>query len=183
MRNATDAARRQVSAMSDPPAVRASAVTIAELGYGDSSAEVHPFGLTAEGEAVQRVILSHPDGLEVAVLTYGATLQAIVPPGRDGAGRSVILGFASIDGYIVLGERLPRSDRRSVRQPNFARLARRRWHDTPALAKRGRAPSPRRARRFRQEGVGDPKVRLRRRAEPRPRVSERRRGGRVSGRR
>ena len=48
---------------------------------------------------VHRVVLSRQDGLEVAVLTYGATLQSLVPPRRDGAGRSVILGFGSIDGY------------------------------------------------------------------------------------
>jgi aldose 1-epimerase len=63
-----------------------------------SSVEVHSFGVTAEGQAVQRVTLSHRDGLEVVVLTYGAALQAILPS-RDDAVGSVILGFASIDGY------------------------------------------------------------------------------------
>ena len=48
---------------------------------------------------MQRVVLSRQDGLEIAILTYGATLQAIVPPCRDGAERSLILGFGSIDGY------------------------------------------------------------------------------------
>jgi aldose 1-epimerase len=61
---------------------------------------MYPFGLTTEGEAVQRVVLSHQGGLEVSVLTYGATLQSIVPPGRAGPVRSVILGFGSIDGYL-----------------------------------------------------------------------------------
>ncbi len=64
-----------------------------------SSVGVQPFGVTAEGQAVERITLSHRDGLEVVVLTYGATLQAIRPPSRDGAVESVILGFASIDGY------------------------------------------------------------------------------------
>ena len=48
---------------------------------------------------MHRVVLSRQDGLEVAVLTYGATLQSLVPARRDGAGRSVILGLGSIDGY------------------------------------------------------------------------------------
>jgi aldose 1-epimerase len=64
-----------------------------------SSVEVQPFGVTTEGEAVQRVILSCRDGLEVAVLTRGATLQAIRPSRRGAQAGSVILGFASVDGY------------------------------------------------------------------------------------
>ena len=64
------------------------------------SVDVHPFGLTGEGKAVQRVVFSQQDGLEVSVLTYGATLQALVPSGRVGAVRSVILGFRRIDGYL-----------------------------------------------------------------------------------
>ena len=61
---------------------------------------MHPEGLTSEGEAVQRVVLSQQDGLEVSVLTYGATLQAIVPSAGAGPRRSVILGYGSADGYL-----------------------------------------------------------------------------------
>src|SRR6187431_2011852 len=64
-----------------------------------SSVSTALFGRTPEGQTVQRIVLTRHDGIEVAVLTYGATLQAIVPPGRGGTGRSVILGFGSIDGY------------------------------------------------------------------------------------
>ena len=64
-----------------------------------SSVDTYPFGRTPGGQMVHRVVLSRQDGLEVAVLTYGATLQSLVPARRDGAGRSVILGFGSIDGY------------------------------------------------------------------------------------
>ena len=66
---------------------------------GASSVDTHLFGRTPDGQTVQRVVLSRQDGLEIAILTYGATLQAIVPPCRDGAERSLILGFGSIDGY------------------------------------------------------------------------------------
>ena len=66
---------------------------------GHSSVDTHLFGRTPDGLTVQRVVLSRQDGLEIAILTYGATLQAIVPPCRDGAERSLILGFGSIDGY------------------------------------------------------------------------------------
>jgi aldose 1-epimerase len=64
-----------------------------------SSVGMDPFGVTAEGQPVHRITLSHRDGLEVVILTYGASLQAIRPPRQDGAAGSVILGFASIDGY------------------------------------------------------------------------------------
>ena len=68
-------------------------------GEEASSVDTHPFGRTPGGEMVHRVVLSRQDGLEVSVLTYGATLQSLVPARRDGAGRSVVLGFGSIDGY------------------------------------------------------------------------------------
>ena len=144
---------------------------------------MHPFGLTAEGETVQRVILSHPDGLEVAVLTYGATLQAIVPPRRDGAGASVILGFGSIDGYTrptnpYLGATVGRYANRIslgslVIDGTTHGLSR---NEGEHHLHGGHAGFDRKVWEIRS-------VRLRRRAEPRPRLPQRRRGGRVSGRR
>ena len=78
-------------------------------------------------------------------------------------------------------EPLPRSDRWPIRQPHRAWPARHRWHRTRALSERGSASSSWRARRLRQEGVGDPKVHPRGRPEPHPWLPQRRRGRRVSG--
>ena len=72
---------------------------------------------------MQRVVLSRPDGLEVAILTYGAALQAIVPPGRDGAERSLILGFAEHRRLHPHGEPLT-SERPSAGMPTASRAAR-----------------------------------------------------------
>ena len=70
------------------PGPRGSNVTDGE----PSSVDTYLFGRTPEGQMVHRVVLSRQDGLEVAVLTYGATLQSIVPRvemARDGASSSV----------------------------------------------------------------------------------------------
>lgn len=52
-----------------------------------------PFG-QANGQPVERYILSGKGGLEAAVLTYGATIQALRFAGRD-----LVLGYDTLEGY------------------------------------------------------------------------------------
>lgn len=49
---------------------------------------------------MSRFVLGSPDGIEVSILTYGATLQSLLAPGRDGERANVALGFATPDGYV-----------------------------------------------------------------------------------
>lgn len=60
-----------------------------------------PFG-TIEGEAVEKHTLTNANGMEVAVLTYGAILQSIMVPDRDGEMGNVALGFDNLDDYANL---------------------------------------------------------------------------------
>jgi aldose 1-epimerase len=58
------------------------------------------FGTTPTGVAIERFTLANRRGMEVAVLTYGAALQAIRVADRDGRFANVALGFAGIDQYL-----------------------------------------------------------------------------------
>ena len=64
-----------------------------------SSVTKEPFGETRDGTEVDRYLLQSPAGLGVAVITYGAAIQQLVAPDRDGRKANVVLGFTSIEGY------------------------------------------------------------------------------------
>ena len=59
----------------------------------------HPFGTTPDGEAVERVTLRSSAGIEVSVISYGAAIQELWAPDRDGRRANIVLGFADLDGY------------------------------------------------------------------------------------
>lgn len=58
------------------------------------------FGTTPDGREVDRYELVHGD-LTVAVLTYGAVLQSVRVPDRDGAVADVVLGYDDLAGYLA----------------------------------------------------------------------------------
>ena len=59
------------------------------------------FGRLADGQSVERVTLRTADGFEARILTYGATLQALLVPDRDGNIDDIVLGFDDLAGYTV----------------------------------------------------------------------------------
>ncbi len=61
--------------------------------------EQAPFGTTPSGEAVSRFSLSNDNGLEIALITYGATLTSVRFPDRNGRSEELTLGFDSLDHY------------------------------------------------------------------------------------
>jgi aldose 1-epimerase len=67
-----------------------------------SAAELsrRPFGQTPSGEAVEAFTLTNGHGVSATVLTYGATLQALVAPDRNGKGADIVLGFADAATYV-----------------------------------------------------------------------------------
>jgi aldose 1-epimerase len=58
------------------------------------------FGTTAEGTAVDQYTLSNAHGLEVKVITLGATVTAIRTPDRSGTLADIVLGFDDLKGYL-----------------------------------------------------------------------------------
>jgi aldose 1-epimerase len=56
-------------------------------------------GLLADGTSIEEVTLSNARGIEARVITYGATLQSLVAPDRNGAPAEVTLGFDTAAEY------------------------------------------------------------------------------------
>ncbi|MFY8144682.1 MAG: aldose epimerase family protein [Caulobacter sp.] len=71
------------------------------LAGGVQAAELSrkPFGKLPSGEAVEALTLSNAAGVSATVITYGATLQSLIAPGRDGEKADIALGFADAAGY------------------------------------------------------------------------------------
>lgn len=59
-----------------------------------------PFGQTPDGAAVEAITLSNGKGVSATILTYGATLQALVAPDRNGAQADIVLGFGDAAAYV-----------------------------------------------------------------------------------
>ncbi|MGI9458201.1 MAG: aldose epimerase family protein [Aeoliella sp.] len=58
------------------------------------------FGQYRDGAAAELHTLRNTNGLEVSVVPYGATIQKIMSPDRNGEFSDIVLGFDSIEGYI-----------------------------------------------------------------------------------
>jgi len=59
------------------------------------------FGTTPEGVPVDLLTLKNANGVEVRIITYGATIVSIRVPDRNGRFDDVVTGFDSLDGYIT----------------------------------------------------------------------------------
>ena len=58
------------------------------------------FGVTPDGEAVQRVTLRNAGGMQVDVITLGASLQGVQVPDREGRLGHVLLGHDTLEPYV-----------------------------------------------------------------------------------
>ncbi|MGH8187684.1 MAG: galactose-1-epimerase, partial [Steroidobacteraceae bacterium] len=69
----------------------------------DSAARVG-FGTLPDGRRVESVTLSNSRGVSATVINYGAALQSLLMPDRDGKRADVVLGYASLQGYLTRHE-------------------------------------------------------------------------------
>ncbi len=60
-----------------------------------------PFG-EVDGQPVERYTLTNANGMQVSILTYGATVQSVMVPDRDGTMGNVALGFDNIEDYDTI---------------------------------------------------------------------------------
>ena len=58
-----------------------------------------PFGVLENGTSVTRFVMENENGMKVAVIDYGCTVQSILVPDRDGALRDVALGYDTAASY------------------------------------------------------------------------------------
>lgn len=58
-----------------------------------------PFGQTWKGEKVEQFTLRNTDGVEVKLITYGATVTSLKLPDRNGKLEDVVLGYDNIEEF------------------------------------------------------------------------------------
>lgn len=63
------------------------------------SSEHKAFGKTNDGTPVEQYILRNSHGLQATVITYGATLQSLKVPDKNGNTEDIVLGFDNVQGY------------------------------------------------------------------------------------
>lgn len=71
-------------------------------GVMASEASRAPAGTLADGRAVEAITLTNADGVSATIITYGATLQKLLVPGRDGVVADVVLGYDDAATYEAL---------------------------------------------------------------------------------
>ncbi|MEA3029499.1 MAG: aldose 1-epimerase [Sphingomonadales bacterium] len=59
-----------------------------------------PFGTLPGGEVVDAIILSNRRGMQARIITYGASVQSVLAPDRDGALADVALGHPTLAPYL-----------------------------------------------------------------------------------
>jgi aldose 1-epimerase len=59
-----------------------------------------PAGTLPDGTSVEAVTLTNSHGVSARVLTYGATLQKLIAPDRDGKPADVVLGYDDLSSYV-----------------------------------------------------------------------------------
>jgi aldose 1-epimerase len=75
-------------------------------GYGGPSITKEKFGkavepYTGQTEQTYRYIMTNAEGMEIDLLSYGATTQAIYVPSRSGTEADVVLGFKTLNDYVT----------------------------------------------------------------------------------
>ena len=58
------------------------------------------FGITPDGKNVDKFTITNSNGMVLELITYGATIQSILIPCKDGKIRDVAVGFDNLDGHI-----------------------------------------------------------------------------------
>ena len=81
--------------------IAAVAVTISATGAQAADATRAVFGTTPDGVAIEAVTLKSGDGITARILTYGATLQALLAPDRAGQLADIALGYDDLAGYVA----------------------------------------------------------------------------------
>lgn len=59
-----------------------------------------PFGRLTGGQAVEAITLANRAGMSARIITYGASLQSVLVPDRDGALADVTLGHSTLQPYL-----------------------------------------------------------------------------------
>src|ERR1700742_174108 len=73
---------------------------LSPAGVWAAQASRASFGHTADGQQVELITLSNEHGMQARVMSYGASLQSLLVPDRDGKLADVVLGYDDLQGYL-----------------------------------------------------------------------------------
>jgi aldose 1-epimerase len=59
-----------------------------------------PFGMLPNGERVEAITLTNGRGMRVRIITYGASIQSVLAPDRQGRLADVALGHGALEDYL-----------------------------------------------------------------------------------
>jgi aldose 1-epimerase len=76
------------------------AATAASAGEATRSG----FGQLADGRKVEAITLKNDAGMSVRLIAYGAAIQSVIVPDREGKPADVTLGYPSLQGYLTKSE-------------------------------------------------------------------------------
>lgn len=76
-----------------------SALVLTPLTAIASTATRASFG-TADGKAIELITLTNAKGMRLKLINYGASIQSVIVPDRDGKMDDVALGYPTLQGYI-----------------------------------------------------------------------------------
>lgn len=75
-------------------------VALSMTAHAETTATRETFGKMPDGKPVEAVVLTNAHGLKARVIAYGASLQSLSVPDRDGRFANIALGYASLEGYL-----------------------------------------------------------------------------------
>jgi aldose 1-epimerase len=70
-----------------------------QVRSAERKVQIEDFGTTKDGEAIHRYVLRNENGVEAAVISFGAVLQELKIPDREGKFADVVLGYDDLAGY------------------------------------------------------------------------------------
>ena len=81
--------------------VLGTAIVLAAMPAEAGTVRREPAGRLADGTVIEAVTLTGANGVSARILSYGATLQSLRAPDRDGAVADVVLGYDDLAGYVA----------------------------------------------------------------------------------
>src|SRR5690242_4546741 len=75
-------------------------VALSMTAHAGTMARREAFGAMPDGKPVEAVVLTNTHGLTARVIAYGASLQSLSVPDRDGHLADIVLGYPTIKGYL-----------------------------------------------------------------------------------
>ncbi|UAJ08789.1 aldose epimerase family protein [Polymorphobacter megasporae] len=70
------------------------------VAAGAVEAQRAPAGTLADGTPIELIMLTNAKGVSARVLTYGATLQGLLAPDRNGKLADIVLGYDALASYV-----------------------------------------------------------------------------------